>query len=117
MGKAESGLRAVLGDSKREIWGQREMLSTSENNFNSILEECVARTWPWRWWVRMTMGREEQSPREPQLQGFYAERASQHRHSLGVGVLKVININYAAMKRGGIGCGRECRAVESSSLM
>lgn len=59
----------------------------------------------------------EQSPREPQLQGFYAERASQHRHSLGVGVLKVININYAPMKRGGIGCGRECRAVESSSLM
>lgn len=38
----------------------------------------------------------EQSPREPQLQGFYAERASQHRHSLGVGVLKVININYAS---------------------
>lgn len=37
----------------------------------------------------------EQSPRESQLQGFYAERASQHRHSLGVGALKVININDA----------------------
>lgn len=37
----------------------------------------------------------EQSPRDPQLQGFYAERAAQHRHRLGVKALKVININDA----------------------
>lgn len=43
MGKADrawlmgcAGVEINLGDSKRQIWGQREMLGTSQNNFCSI---------------------------------------------------------------------------------